>query len=65
MKQTIQNMGEKIMTITVEITEGNGKTWIDEQWILEPDEEDCVREYNTGCLVVVYEDGNEIDSYET
>ena len=53
------------MTITVEITEGNGKTWIDEQWILEPDEEDCVREYNTGCLVVVYEDGNEIDSYET
>ena len=51
--------------ITIEITEGSGKTWVDEQWVEQPDEEDCIREYNQGCLVVVYEDGEEIDSFET
>ena len=51
--------------ITVKIMEGNGKEWTDDQWLEEPNQEDCIREYNPGCLVVVTIDGVEVDIYET
>lgn len=55
-------MGKKI---TVEITEPNGTTWTDEHtWVEAPDREDCEGEYNDGALIVIYEDGEEIDSFE-
>lgn len=54
-------MSEK--EITVEITEPNGAIWTD-QWAEAPDMEICRREYNEGCLIQIYEDGEEIDSFE-
>ena len=49
----------------VEITEPSGKTWIDAQWIDAPDEEDCIREYNPGCVVEITLDDGEMEIYST
>lgn len=51
--------------IKVEITEGNGKTWVDPMWVEAPNEEECIKEYNPGCLIRVIEGDEEIDIFET
>ena len=50
--------------ITVEVMEGNGKVWVDDQWLEAPGIEDCIREYNHGCMITIYEDDTELDCLE-
>ena len=50
--------------ITVEVMEGNGKVWVDDQWLEAPDIEDCIRKYNHGCTITIYEDDTELDCLE-